>query len=53
MDWLAALGNFLVNEILSVPAFLIGIITAVGLIALRKSLGQIVGGAVRPPWASC
>ena len=47
MDWLAALGNFLVNEILSVPAFLIGIITAVGLIALRKSVGQIVGGAVK------
>ena len=39
MDWLAALGNFLVNEILSVPAFLIGIITAVGLVALRKSAG--------------
>ena len=47
MDWLAAFANFVVNEILSVPAFLIGIITAVGLIALRKSVGQIVGGALK------
>ncbi len=47
MDWLAAFGNFLVNEILSVPAYLIGIITAVGLIALRKSTGAIIGGAVK------
>ena len=38
MDWLAALGNFLVNEILSVPAFLIGIITAVGGGMLRRLL---------------
>jgi PTS system ascorbate-specific IIC component len=47
MNWLAAFGNFLVNEILSVPAFLIGIITAVGLIALRKSVGAVTGGALK------
>lgn len=47
MDWLGAIGDFLVNEVLSVPAFLIGIITAVGLVALRKSTGQIVGGALK------
>ncbi len=47
MNWLAAIANFVVNEILSNPAFLIGIITAVGLIALRKSTGQIVGGAMK------
>lgn len=47
MDWLIAIAEFLVNEILSVPAFLIGIITAVGLIALRKSSGQVVGGAIK------
>ena len=47
MSWLISIAEFLVNEILSVPAFLIGIITAVGLIALRKSAGQIVGGAVK------
>ncbi|WP_370636134.1 PTS ascorbate transporter subunit IIC [Aeromicrobium sp. Leaf350] len=47
MDWLVAVAEFLVNEILSVPAFLIGIITAVGLIALRRSTGQVVGGAMK------
>lgn len=39
--------GFLVNEVLSVPAFLIGIITAVGLGALRRPVGVIVGGAVK------
>ena len=39
--------EFLVNEILSVPAYLVGIIVAVGLIAMRKSSGQIVGGALK------
>lgn len=47
MDWLVSLAKFLVNEILSQPAYLIGIITAVGLIALRKSTGQVVGGAIK------
>ncbi|NHU84817.1 PTS ascorbate transporter subunit IIC [Kocuria sp. JC486] len=47
MNWLVAAAQFLVNEILSVPAFLIGIITAVGLIALRKSAGQVIGGAIK------
>ncbi|MFD1859319.1 PTS ascorbate transporter subunit IIC [Aeromicrobium camelliae] len=47
MDWLVAIAEFLVNEILSVPAFLIGIITAVGLIALRKTTGQVIGGAMK------
>ena len=39
--------NFLVNEILAVPAFLIGIITAVGLCALRKPVGTVIGGALK------
>ncbi|MDO5661416.1 MAG: PTS ascorbate transporter subunit IIC [Brachybacterium sp.] len=47
MDILLTAAQFLVNEILSVPAFLIGIITAIGLIALRKSGGQVVGGAIK------
>jgi PTS system ascorbate-specific IIC component len=47
MHVLVAIAQFLVNEILSVPAFLIGIITAIGLIALRKSVGQIAGGAIK------
>ncbi|MGA5576964.1 PTS ascorbate transporter subunit IIC [Streptomyces koyangensis] len=47
MDWLVSFAKFLVNEILSEPAYLIGIITAVGLTALRKSVGQILGGAIK------
>ena len=40
MDFLLAIANFLVNEILSVPAFLIGIITAVGLAAMGRGTGK-------------
>jgi PTS system ascorbate-specific IIC component len=47
MTWLVAIAQFLVDEILAVPAYLIGIITAVGLIALRKSVGQVIGGALK------
>lgn len=47
MDWLTAIAQFIVSDILAVPAFLIGIITAVGLIALRKSSGQVIGGAIK------
>ncbi|WNG87579.1 PTS ascorbate transporter subunit IIC [Mycobacterium sp. ITM-2016-00317] len=47
MNWLVGIAEFLVNEILAVPAYLIGIITAVGLIALRKSAGQVIGGALK------
>lgn len=47
MDALLSIPQFIVNEFLSVPAFLIGIITAVGLAALRKSAGQVVGGAIK------
>ncbi|WP_432251369.1 PTS ascorbate transporter subunit IIC [Streptomyces sp. HNM1019] len=47
MGWFVTLATFLVNEILSEPAYLIGIITAVGLIAMKKSTGQIIGGAIK------
>lgn len=47
MDIVMDLAKFLVNEVLSVPAFLIGIITAVGLIALKRSTGQVMGGAIK------
>ena len=47
MDWLVSVAKFLVNEILSQPAYLIGLITAAGLIALRKSAGQVLGGAIK------
>ncbi|AQQ16249.1 Ascorbate-specific permease IIC component UlaA [Corynebacterium glaucum] len=47
MNPLIGFAQFIVNEILAVPAFLIGIITAVGLAALRKSAGQVIGGAIK------
>ncbi|MEU1132024.1 PTS ascorbate transporter subunit IIC [Streptomyces sp. NPDC005900] len=47
MDRLVTIAQFLVDEILSQPAYLIGLITAAGLLALRKSAGQIVGGAIK------
>ena len=47
MNVLVGIAQFVVNEILAVPAYLIGIITAVGLIALRKSMGQVIGGALK------
>lgn len=47
MNFLASIAQFVVSEILAVPAFLIGIITAIGLIALRRPFGQVVGGAIK------
>lgn len=47
MDVVISIAQFIVNEILSVPAFLVGIITAVGLAAMRKGAGQILGGALK------
>lgn len=47
MDILLAIANFLVNEILAVPAFLIGIITAVGLGAMGRGAGKTIGGAIK------
>jgi PTS system ascorbate-specific IIC component len=47
VDWLVVVLNFIGQEILNVPAYLIGIITAVGLVALRRSAGQVIGGALK------
>ncbi|MFD7922231.1 PTS ascorbate transporter subunit IIC [Streptomyces sp. NPDC059740] len=47
MTALIYLARFLVNEILSQPAYLIGFITAAGLLALRRPVGQVVGGALK------
>lgn len=47
MEWLVVVLNFIGQQILNVPAYLIGIITAVGLLALRRNAGQVVGGALK------
>jgi len=47
MNVFLAILNFIGQEILNVPAYLIGIITAIGLIALKRKGGQVVGGALK------
>lgn len=47
MEWLAVVLNFIGQQILNVPAYLIGIITAIGLIALKRPTGQIIGGGLK------
>lgn len=39
--------EFIVNQILSVPAYLVGIITALGLAAMGKPVGNIVAGGLK------
>lgn len=39
--------NFISQEILNVPAYLIGIIAAIGLIALKRSAGQVIAGGLK------
>jgi len=38
--------NFIVNEILSKPALLVGLMSFVGLVALRKSFSDVLSGTV-------
>lgn len=47
MEWLVVVLDFIGQQILNVPAYLIGIITAIGLIALRRSAGQVIGGGLK------
>ncbi|SKB07845.1 PTS ascorbate transporter subunit IIC [Aeromicrobium choanae] len=47
MDWLVDVLEFIGLQILNVPAYLIGIITAIGLIALKRPSGQVIGGGLK------
>ena len=47
MDWFIAILNFIGQQILNVPAYLIGIITAIGLAALGRNVGQVIGGGLK------
>jgi len=47
MDWFVDVLDFIGQQILNVPAYLIGIITAIGLIALKRSSGQVIGGGLK------
>lgn len=47
MNVLMLVLNFISKEILNVPAYLIGIVAAIGLIALKRSAGQVISGALK------
>ncbi|HEU4808483.1 MAG TPA: PTS ascorbate transporter subunit IIC [Homoserinimonas sp.] len=47
MEWLVVVLDFIGKQILNVPAYLVGIITAVGLIALRRPAGAVIGGGLK------
>lgn len=47
MDWFVNILSFIGAEILNVPAYLIGIITMLGLAALKKNTGEIIGGGIK------
>ncbi|RSX53369.1 PTS ascorbate transporter subunit IIC [Bifidobacterium dolichotidis] len=47
MNVLVTILNFISQQILNVPAYLIGIIAAIGLIALKRSAGQVISGALK------
>lgn len=47
MDQLTYIINWIAKDIFGVPAYLVGIMTAIALIASRKGLGDIVGGSLK------
>lgn len=47
MDVLLSILQFIVNEILSKPPLLVGLIALIGLIALRRSLSDIITGTLK------
>jgi ascorbate PTS system EIIC component len=47
MEVIGGIVRFIVEEILSQPALLLGLIVLVGLVALRKSTGEVIGGTLK------
>ncbi|HEX2883795.1 MAG TPA: PTS ascorbate transporter subunit IIC [Candidatus Limnocylindria bacterium] len=47
MDIIGGIARFIVEEILSQPALLLGLIVLVGLLALRKPAGEVIGGTLK------
>lgn len=47
MNWVLAIVQFLVAEIFSKPFYLVGLMTAVGLIALRRPSSQVIGSTIK------
>jgi PTS system ascorbate-specific IIC component len=47
MDVIGGIVRFIVEEILGQPALLLGLIVLVGLLALRKPAGEVIGGTLK------
>ena len=47
MSWFTAILHFISVQILNVPAYLIGIVAAIGLIAMRKKASEVIPGALK------
>jgi PTS system ascorbate-specific IIC component len=47
VDIIGGIVRFIVEEILSQPALLLGLIVLVGLLALRKPAGEVIGGTLK------
>ncbi|HEX2844590.1 MAG TPA: PTS transporter subunit IIC, partial [Candidatus Limnocylindria bacterium] len=47
MEVIGGIVRFIVEEILSQPALLLGLIVLVGLVALRKPAGEVIGGTLK------
>jgi ascorbate PTS system EIIC component len=47
MDQLTYIVEWIAKDVLGVPAYLVGLMTLVALIASRKSTGEVIGGALK------
>ncbi len=47
MDQLNYLINWIAKDIFGVPAYLVGLITLIALVASRKGIGDVIGGALK------
>lgn len=47
MDQLNYIVNWIARDIFGVPAYLVGLMTLIALIASRKSAGEVIGGALK------
>lgn len=47
MSWFMSILNFISVQILNVPAYLIGIVAVIGLIAMKKKPGEVISGGVK------
>ena len=47
MDQITYIVKFLAKEVFGVPAYLVGLMTLIALIAARKTTGDVIGGALK------